>query len=54
MYEVLVGLPGVLGVNGCFFLTHLGGSEGRSEIIVSDGKYGARHMIFEQKSVIQG
>ena len=33
--------------------SHLGGSEGRSENIISDGKYGAREMVFVQKSVIQ-
>ena len=33
-------------------LAHEGGSEGQSGIVVSDGKYGSRQMIFEQETVI--
>ena len=54
MYEVLVGLPGVLGVNRCFCLRHLGGSKGRSYIIVANIRFGAEQIIFKQKTAIMG
>ena len=52
--EVLVWLPGVLGGLGCCCLVHRGGSGEQSEICDLDGRYGERHIIFEQNSVIQG
>ena len=53
MYEVLVWLPDVLGVlsRGC--LMHLGGSSSESEICELEGRYGERHINFEQKSIVQ-
>jgi len=54
MYEVLVGLPGVLGVNRCFCLRHLGGSKGRSYIMVANIRFGAEQIIFKQKTAIMG
>jgi len=41
MYEVHVGLPGVSGVNWCSCLGHLGGSKGRSYVMVANIRFGA-------------
>jgi hypothetical protein len=54
MYEVLVGLPGVLGVHWCSCLGHLGGSKGRSYVMVADIRFGAEQIIFKQKTAIMG
>ena len=51
MYEVPVGLPGVLGVPGCRCLMHLGGSGGQSEISDLEGRYSDRQINFDQKSI---
>ena len=53
MYEVLVWLPDVLGVlsRGC--LMHLGGSSSESDICELEGRYGERHINFEQKTVVK-
>jgi len=52
MYEVPVGLPGVLGVPGCRCLMHLGGSGGQSEISDLEVRYGMKQINFGRKSVV--
>ena len=54
MYEVHVGLPGVSGVNWCSCLEHLGGSKGRSYVMVANIRFGAEQIIFKQKTAIMG
>jgi len=54
MYEVPGGLPGVLMVNWCSCLTHLGGANGRSYIMVANIRFGAEQIIFKHKSAIMG
>jgi len=53
MYEVLVWLHDVLGVLSRCCLMHLGVSSGESEICELEGRYGERHINFEQKSIVQ-
>ena len=52
MYEVHVGLPGVSGVNWCSCLGHLGGSKGRSYVMVADTRVRAEKIIFKQKTAV--
>jgi len=52
MYEVLVWSPDVLGVLSRCCLMHLGGSSSESEIYELEGRYGERHINFEQKSIV--
>ena len=49
---MLVWLPDVLGVLSRCCLMHPGGSSSESEICELEGRYGERHINFEQKSVI--
>jgi hypothetical protein len=52
MYEVLDWLPDVLGVLSRCCLMHLGGSGSESEICELEGRYGERHINFEQKAIV--
>ena len=52
MFEVLVRIPGVLGVPGCRYLMHLGGSGGQREISDLEVRYGIKRINFGQKSVV--
>ena len=45
-------LPDVQGVLSRCCLIHLGGSGSESEICELEGRYGERHIIFEQESIV--
>ena len=51
VFEVLVGIPAVLGVPGCRCLMQLGGSARQSEISDLEVRYGIKQINFDQKSV---
>ena len=46
-------LPDVQGVLSRCCLMHLGGSSSESEICELEGRYGERHINFDQKSVVK-
>jgi len=52
MFEVLVGIPAVLGVCWCRCLMHLGGSGKQSEISGLEGRFGTKQINFERKLVV--
>jgi len=52
VFEVLLRIPGVLGVPGCRCLMHLGGSGKQSEISDLEGRFGTKQINFERKSVV--
>ena len=53
MLEVLVRIPGVLGVPGCCCLLYHVGFKMQSDIIRVENKFGAKQVIFMRKSVVK-
>ena len=53
VFEMLVRIPGVLGVPGCCCLLYHGGFKMQSDIIMVENKFGAKQVIFMRKSVVE-
>ena len=53
VFEVLVRIPGVLGVPGCCCLLYYGGFKLLSDIIMVEIKFRVKQVIFMRKSVVE-